>query len=181
MPAKDVVVEGSFTINSYTLTYKVDGEVVETSSVEYGSAITVLTEPTKEGHTFSGWSEVPATMPAKDVVVEGNFTVNSYIVTFMLDGEVFKTVTVEYGALIELPEVPEKEGMEFSGWQDVPTTMPAQDIVIEGCYQYPVGVYGVELDVIQNMVYSLKGQRILDNKKLQEGVYIINGKKVYVK
>ena len=181
MPAKDVVVEGSFTVNSYTLTYKVDGEVVETSSVEYGSAITALAEPTKEGHTFSGWSEVPATMPAKDVVVEGSFTVNSYTVTFILDGEVFETVTVEYGAEIELPEVPEKEGFEFSGWKDVPTTMPAKHIVIEGCYQVPVGINGAELDLTKNYVYNLNGQRILDNKELKRNIYIVNGKKVYVK
>ena len=74
MPAADVVVMGSFTINSYTLTYKVDGEVYKSYDVEYGAAITPEPEPTKEGYTFSGWSEIPETMPAHNVTVTGSFT-----------------------------------------------------------------------------------------------------------
>jgi len=64
----------SFTINTlYTLTYLVDGEVYKTSSVAYGTALTAEDEPAKEGYTFSGWSEIPETMPACDVVVTGRF------------------------------------------------------------------------------------------------------------
>ena len=54
---------------SYELAYKVDGETYKTYEVEYGESITAETEPTKEGYTFSGWSEIPETMPAHDVVV----------------------------------------------------------------------------------------------------------------
>lgn len=50
----------------------------------------------------------------------------------MVDGEVYETMTVEYGAEIELPTPPEKEGYIFTGWIDIPATMPAEDIVIEG-------------------------------------------------
>ena len=132
MPAKDVVVEGNFVINSYTLTYKVDGEVVQSDSVVYGSALTALDEPTKEGHTFSGWSEVPATMPAKDVIVEGNFIVNSYMLTYKVDGEIIETSTVAYGTTITSKVEPTKEGYTFSGWSEVPATMPAKDVVVEG-------------------------------------------------
>ena len=66
MPANDVEVNGTFSINSYKLTYKVDGEVYKESALEYGTAITPEAEPTKEGYTFSGWSQIPATMPARD-------------------------------------------------------------------------------------------------------------------
>lgn len=58
---------------SYTLTYMVDGEVYKTFTIEYGTTITAEAEPTKEGYTFSGWSEIPETMPARDVTVEGSF------------------------------------------------------------------------------------------------------------
>ena len=61
---------------SYTLTYKVDGEVYRTMTIVYGTAITPEEEPSKEGYTFSGWSEIPETMPAKDVIVTGTFTLN---------------------------------------------------------------------------------------------------------
>ena len=65
---------GTFTINSYTLTYNVDGEVYKTYTVEYGAAIIPEPEPIKEGYTFSGWSEIPGTMPAHNVTVTGTFT-----------------------------------------------------------------------------------------------------------
>ncbi|MBR6031942.1 MAG: InlB B-repeat-containing protein [Bacteroidaceae bacterium] len=64
----------SFAINTlYTLTYLVDGKIYKTSSVAYGTAITPEAAPTKDGYIFSGWSEIPETMPAHDVVVTGRF------------------------------------------------------------------------------------------------------------
>ena len=100
MPAKDVTITGTFTVNKYKLTYTVDGKEYKTSEVEYGATITPEPAPTKEGYTFSGWSEIPATMPAKDVTVTGTFTINKYKLTYMVDGEDYKTIEVEYGALL---------------------------------------------------------------------------------
>ena len=134
MPAKDVTVNGSFTVNSYTMTYMVDGKVYKTESLAYGSKVTAIAVPTKEGHTFSGWSEIPTTMPARDVTVTGAFTVNSYTVTFILEGEVLAEYTLQYGSAIEVPEAPQKDGLTFGGWGKVPDTMPAQDLVFEGSY-----------------------------------------------
>ena len=182
MPANDVVVEGSFSINNYTITYKVDSEVYETVTIEYGATITPIAAPSKEGHTFSGWSEIPATMPANDIVVEGSFSINSYTVTFMVDGEVYETMAVEYGAEIELPTPPEKEGYIFTAWIGVPATMPAEDIVIEGRFEVDTtGINAVILDLEKNEVYNLKGQRITESENLSRGIYIVNGKKVYIK
>ena len=182
MPAEDITITGSFTINSYILTYIVDGEVYATDSIAYGATIEPLEEPTKEGHTFSGWSEIPETMPAEDITITGSFTANSYIVTFIIDGEVYDTATVEYGTEIELPTPPEKEGYIFSGWVGVPETMPAEDIVIEGSYEVDTtGINAIELDLERNEVYNLNGLRITETENLSRGFYIINGKKAYVK
>ena len=134
MPAKDVTVNGSFTVNTYTITYMVDGEVYKTESYTYGSAITAMETPVKEGYTFGGWNEVPETMPAKNIMITGSFAVNSYTVTFILEGVVFAEYTLPYGSAIEIPEAPEKEGLSFSGWGKVLETMPAQDLVYEGSY-----------------------------------------------
>ena len=65
----------------YTLTYKVDGNVYKTSTIVYGTVLTPEAAPTKEGYTFSGWDNVPATMPAHDVTVSGSFTINKYTST----------------------------------------------------------------------------------------------------
>ena len=53
--------------------------------------------PEKEGYTFSGWEGLPEVMPAKDVTVSGSFTVNSYKLTYVVDGEVYLEETVAYG------------------------------------------------------------------------------------
>ena len=70
---EDINVVGVFKINKYKLTYTVDGKEYKSSEVEYGATITPETEPEKEGYTFSGWSEIPETMPAHDVVITGTF------------------------------------------------------------------------------------------------------------
>lgn len=61
----------------YNLVYNVDGEEYKKYIVEQGTSITPEAEPTKEGYIFSGWSEIPTTMPAKDVVVTGTFTIDT--------------------------------------------------------------------------------------------------------
>ena len=165
----------------YKLTYTVDGAVYKTFYLAYGEKITPVDEPIKEGHTFSGWSDVPATMPAEDITVQGSFSVNSYTVTFMLDGEVYQTLSVVYGTEIELPAVPEKEGYTFSGWSDVPATMPAEDIIITGSYIVDTGISVVNIDPAKDEVYNMLGQRIYDRRRLTRGIYIVNGKKLFVK
>ena len=134
MPAHDVTITGTFSVNSYTLTYKVDGEVYKNATVAYGTAITPETAPTKEGYTFSGWSEIPATMPANDVVITGTFSVNNYTLTYKVDGEVYKTATIAYGTAITPETAPTKEGYTFSGWSEIPETMPANDVTITGTF-----------------------------------------------
>ena len=63
----------SLDVTKYTLTYIVDGEVYKTYELSEGATITPEPEPTKEGYDFSGWSEIPATMPAHDVTITGSF------------------------------------------------------------------------------------------------------------
>lgn len=57
----------------YNLIYIVDGEEYKKYDIEEGESITPEAEPTKEGYTFSGWSEIPQTMPAHDVTITGTF------------------------------------------------------------------------------------------------------------
>ena len=58
-------------VQNYNLTYVIDGEIYKSYLIDPGTAITPEPEPTKEGYTFSGWSEIPETMPAHDVTVTG--------------------------------------------------------------------------------------------------------------
>ncbi len=60
----------------FTLTYIVDGDTISTESVACGTPLVAKPAPTKEGYTFSGWSDIPEIMPAHDVTVVGSFTKN---------------------------------------------------------------------------------------------------------
>ena len=77
MPDRDIIVYGWYAGKEYTITYIVDGEVFATDSIAFGSEITLREQPTKEGYTFSGWSEAPTTMPAKDITIEGTFILDN--------------------------------------------------------------------------------------------------------
>ena len=134
MPAEDVTVTGSFSVNSYAITYTVDGEVYHTDSVAFGTELTAIEAPVKEGYTFSGWSEIPATMPSYDVSVSGTFIVNAYTLTYIVDGEVYYTETITYGTELTAIEAPVKEGYTFSGWSGMPTTMPAEDVIVSASF-----------------------------------------------
>ena len=134
MPAGDVTITGSFTINKYVVTFKVGDEVIVSDSLEYNTAIIIPEAPEREGHTFSGWGEVAETVPAHDVTYEGSFSVNSYLLTYMVDGEIYLQTTVEYGSAIVAPEAPTKEGHTFGGWSEMPETMPANDVTVTGTF-----------------------------------------------
>ena len=101
----------------YYLNYFVDGEHYYTDEFAEGEQITLIAEPTKEGHTFSGWSAVPETMPATDINCYGTFTINTHIVRFVdWDGTELSVQTVDYGHAAQAPADPVREGYTFVGW-----------------------------------------------------------------
>ena len=134
MPSKDVTVMGTFTINKYKLTYYVDGIEYKSYNIEYGASVTPEAEPTKQYYTFSGWSWIPGQMPANDVTVTGSFIANKYKLTYIVDGEEYKSYEVEYNTYISPESYPTKEGYTFLGWSDIPTTMPAEDLTVTGTF-----------------------------------------------
>jgi uncharacterized repeat protein (TIGR02543 family) len=172
-------VAGKLTVTepeSYTLTYMVDGEVYQSFTVKYKEAITPLEAPTKEGYTFSGWDGLPRSMPANDVIVKGYFTINSYTITYVLDGEVYTTETLEYGAKIVPPVIPGLE--EYTIWEDVPATMPASDITVNGKAKDIIDSLTSVFSRGEGEVYDPNGRKL---PALQKGLNIIRMKDGTVK
>ena len=168
MPADDVTVIGTFTANKYNLTYKVDGEIYQTYELEYGAEITPEPAPTKEGYTFSGWSYIPETMPAEEVNVFGSFTINQYTITYMIDGEKYDTVTVDFNSKIVPPTPPSKDGFDFA-WEEYPETMPAHDITINGAYT-TTGILSIAVESGKAKIFTLDGRQV---DTPQKGINII--------
>ncbi len=152
MPAEDVTISGFFTINRYLVTFVIDGEVIASDSLEYGASIVAPVAPEKEGHTFNGWGEVAETVPAEDVTYYGSYSVNSYLLIYVVDGETVYSDSVAYGTVIVALEEPTKEGYTFSGWSEVPETMPAEDVTISGFFT--VNIYKVYYYVGDELVHT---------------------------
>ena len=153
---------------SYTLTYLVDGAIYKSFTINEGAALAGEEAPTKEGYTFSGWSEIPATMPAKDVTVSGTFAINSYKLTYMIDNKVYKEATYEYGAAITAEAQPEGDYLSFE-WVDLPETMPAKDVVVHA--SYTTGIVEALMAGQRNVrIYSPNGRK---RDKLQKGLNIV--------
>lgn len=173
-------------IEYYVLTYMVDGEVYKTESVAYGTELTAIATPAKEGHTFSGWSEFPETMPAEDVVVSGYFTINIYKVYYYVGEELVHTVEVAYGE--DIPEYiyePKEGEGEFLYWAgDDYETMPAQEVYFTAVFgEIGTDIHQLLQDGGKLVVYDLQGRKIQVGglHELTAGVYIINGKKVVIR
>ena len=153
---------------TYKLTYVVDSEVIKSYEVKICEVITPEPTPTKEGYTFSGWSEIPETMPAHDVTVVGAFSINSYKLTYMIDDKVYKETMYEYGATITPEPQPEGDYATFE-WINLPKTMPAQDVVVYA--SYTSGIIEVLMAIQRNIcIYSLNGKKL---KTPQRGVNIV--------
>lgn len=116
------------------ITYIIDGNEYKSYEVEEDEYITPEPDPTKEGFSFSGWSEIPEVMPDHDVTMTGSFIVNKYKLTYQINGEEYKTYEIEYGATITPEPEPTKEGYTFSGWSWIPSKMPAEDVVVTGSF-----------------------------------------------
>lgn len=185
MPAHNVIVTSTLTKNKHQLTYILDGSIFKSETIDYGTELYPLTIPLKEGYTFSGWSEIPETMPDNDIIVTGYFTINTYKLTYMVDGMVYMSSYVTYGDAIFPMAPPTKEGYIFSGWSGIPATMPASDVVVTGSFEVD-GIENITNDMVVD-VYNLQGIKVKEQvlfedleSILPKGMYIVNGNKVVV-
>ena len=138
-----------WTINQYTITFDTDGgSEVAPITQDYGTAITAPADPTREGYTFTGWdTAIPATMPAHNMTITAQWTVNQYTITFDTDGgSEVAPITQDYGTAITAPAAPTREGYTFTGWdKTIPATMPAGDMTITA--QWTVNQYTITYDL----------------------------------
>ena len=152
---ENISLTAKWTVNSYKLTFDVDGNLTE-KNFKYGESVTAIENPTKVGHTFAGWSkELPETMPANDITVEAKWAINSYDITYDLAGGVNSpenptSYTIESG-LITLKD-PTRVGYTFVGWyngEQLVTTIDSntlENITLTAKWKITTDHEGTEVD-----------------------------------
>ena len=154
MPAENLVLDAALTVNSYSITYTINGAEYTAQTYEFGAVVSAPEYTVPEGHTFSGW-DIPETMPAENLVLDAALTVNSYTITYTINGEEYTAQTYEFGAVVSAPEYTVPEGHTFSGW-DIPETMPAENLVLDAALtvnEYTV-TYNINGEIYAIQVYA---------------------------
>ena len=148
VPVDGITFEAVYTVNEYTVTYSNRGTTVAQFEVPYGTTIEDIKanyapgeelNPYYTGHTFKDWlwDSIGATMPARDVTVLADWSVNTYKIEFNENGGSPVTdIEVPYNSSINFSEVTTKSGYNFEYWYlgdddsnkvTLPTEMPALD------------------------------------------------------
>ena len=134
MPAENQTITAQWSINQYTITFNTNGwSIVNPITQDYDTAVTAPANPRKTGYTFSGWDrEIPATMPAENITINAEWTINQYTITFDSNwGTPVAAITQDYNTAVTRPANPTRDGYTFQEWNPtVPATMPAENITL---------------------------------------------------
>ena len=155
VPAHDVTYTATLTENNFRLTYYLEGELYIIQDLKFGQEIGQPDAPEKEGYTFTGWGDVPATMPSQDLTYYGGYTINQYTVKFVFAGKVISEKKQNYNTAITAPQNPQNEGYTFVSWGELDATVPAHDVTYEA--QYTVNTYKVTYKVegMEDLVFEV--------------------------
>ena len=136
VPAEDVTLTATATVNIYTITYDLAGGNLATGQinpVEYTveTESFTLNNPSKVGYTFIGWTGSNGEQPETIVRIEqgtignktyvANWTVNEYTLSINPNGGQWNgettnsTITQNYGTTKIVPP-PTRKGYTFTGW-----------------------------------------------------------------
>ena len=117
----DKTIFAKWTINQYTISFDSNGGSEVTSiTQDYNSAVAAPADPTKTGYTFAGWTPaVPSIMPAENIECVAQWNINSYDVTFDLQGhgDPIAPQSIDYnGTVTEPSPAPSEDNYTFGGW-----------------------------------------------------------------
>ena len=160
--------------NKFDVSYFVNNEKYgETEKHDVDSTVTVKAAPTKEGYTFTGWTNIANIvtvdtttgkfiMPAHHVRFDATFEINQYNVTYKVGTEVVYTDVYNFDADVAIRPVPTKEGYTFIGWKigdkDAENfKMPAHNVEIHGSYSQNTRKY-----TVNKHFYDEKGAEIAE-------------------
>ena len=148
MPANDTTVIAQWIINNYTLTFNY-GNGTTSSKVIYYDEIVPYPTVEREGHSHA-WIPDPERMPADNITITLQWTINNYILSFDFGNGTVISQTYAFNSTIEYPNISEREGYTFDKWDIKLDRMPARDTEVK--VQWTVNSYYMTFDFANGTV-----------------------------
>ncbi len=166
-------------VTEYTITYNLDGgiesETANPTNYTIETENIVLSEPSKEGYTFIGWTGTDVNVATKEVTIAqgstgnreytANWEVTEYTITYNLDGGIEPELANPTSYTIETEDIklslPTKEGYVFIGWTGTNIETETRRITISkgstGNREYTANWLSEDLVEIYTIEYELDG------------------------
>lgn len=114
----DLTINAVYDVDTFTVTFKDGGKVLETQTVEYEAAATApdiarLSPP--EGMHFAKWDK-DFSKVTEDIEVSAVYELNEYTVTFKNGETMIKNERVKHGSAATAPNVFDTPTAKFVGW-----------------------------------------------------------------
>lgn len=131
----DLTINAVYDVDTFTVTFKDGGKVLETQTVEYEAAATApdiarLSPP--EGMHFAKWDK-DFSKVTEDIEVSAVYELNVYTVIFK-NGEMTLTTRVEHGSAATPPNVFDTPTEKFVGW-DKPFDNVTSDLIVNAKFE----------------------------------------------
>lgn len=129
----ETIIFACFEGREYTVYYYIDGKIYHEQKVLFGEKIPEIDTPDYgNDYVFTGWSEIPDIMPAKNLSITGKM-LKYFNLSFVVDGKEHHAERILEGSKINLPTPPKYDNIKYSfAWENVPSVMPAQDLIVYG-------------------------------------------------
>lgn len=133
------------------------------TTLRYGEEIPVLDSPEREHYDFSGWSTIPATMPARDITIYATFQVHHHtlrVIDGYINGDEDLTEAIfAWGEEVTINPVL-NTGYKFSSWNHGSAKVYTQ----EGDGTYTFAMVGYPNDPNKNgYTYELTAKTVLED------------------
>lgn len=123
---------------TYNVYFYVNNELYTTLSYEFGETIVAPAEPThNQWTTFSGWTNLPETMPANNVTIYATLIeLPTYTLYYFVEDDLYDSVEYHEGETIISADFPEYDDYVVVAWLNLPTTMPDYDLSVSAQLKY---------------------------------------------
>lgn len=125
MPSADITVTANWKWVQYTVTFRLNGAVYATDTVDWNTTVTRPSDPVEQYKDFGGWYTDATfvllydftTPVTADLTLYGQMIQQTATVTFDADGgTAVQSIAVDKGSAIGTLPVTSKQGYSFDGW-----------------------------------------------------------------